>query len=145
MAPQALAKSDKRWTVHPKMEELKGLAQRRGLWNLWIAPDLAAKLSAILPASGDAPQSCLAGAGLSNVEYGHLSEVMGRVVWASEVFNCSAPDTGNMEVLARYGTAAQQRTWLLPLLRGEIRSCFAMTEPAVASSDATNIQARITR
>ena len=143
----AHATSDARWTIHPLQEQLKKEAKLAGLWNLWIPADMANKLKHLVSAESSSPQEAelLLGPGLSNLEYAHLAQAMGRCVWASEVFNCSAPDTGNMEVLARYGSPSQQRRWLMPLLRGDIRSCFAMTEPAVASSDATNIQGSIQR
>ena len=113
--------SGDRWEPSALIEELKAKAKSEGLWNLFL-PGVS---------------------GLTNLEYAPLAEIMGRVTWASEVFNCSAPDTGNMEVLHLYGTPEQQEEWLVPLLDGTIRSCFAMTEPEVASSDATNIQGSI--
>jgi len=143
---EAHAMGPDRWTVHPLMEQLKDKAKAQGLWNLWLSVDVAKSLTHLLPlASSEAEQGVLLGVGLSNWEYAHLCELMGRSLWAPEVFNCSAPDTGNMEVLAKYGSRAQQERWLVPLLQGRCRSCFAMTEKAVASSDATNIQASIRR
>ena len=114
------------WQVWPGMDALKKKAKKAGLWNLFLPEDY-----------GDFSP------GLSNLEYAPLAEMMGRVLWSSEVFNCSAPDTGNMEVLAKYGTKAQQDKYLTPLMNGEIRSAFLMTEPDVASSDATNIETSI--
>jgi len=117
-----------RWAPPPILADLKKKAQQEGLWNLFL-PQAYGEFSP----------------GLTNLEYAPLAELMGRVLWASEVFNCSAPDTGNMEVLARYGSPQQQDEWLRPLLRGEIRSAFCMTEPDVASSDATNIETSMVR
>ena len=126
-----------RWKILPVIEELKAKAKAQGLWNLFMPPS-----------SGRTPVDdsvAFDGPGLTNLQYALCAEEMGHLEWASEVFNCSAPDTGNMEVFHRYGTAAQKQRWMLPLMAGEIRSAFLMTEPAVASSDATNIETRIER
>jgi alkylation response protein AidB-like acyl-CoA dehydrogenase len=133
----AQAASEPRWKILPVLEELKAEARATGLWNLFMPPS-----------SGNAPVDtsfAFQGEPLSNLEYALCAEEMGRIHWASEIFNCSAPDTGNMEVLYRYGTRAQKDAWLAPLMNGDIRSAFLMTEPAVASSDATNIQTSIRR
>ncbi len=125
---EAVEGNNDAWTTLPIMHELKEKAKAEGLWNLFLPEEYLPR-----------------GAGLSNLQYAPLCELMGRVLWSSEVFNCSAPDTGNMEVIARYGNEEHQKQWLEPLMNGDIRSAFAMTEPAVASSDATNIETSIRR
>ncbi|KRC11170.1 acyl-CoA dehydrogenase [Hydrogenophaga sp. Root209] len=124
---ETLRRTGNPWQAVPLVEELKPLAQAAGLWNLFL------------------PHPYKGQGGISNLDYAPLCEIMGRVTWSGEVFNCSAPDTGNMETLERYGTVEQKEAWLVPLLAGQIRSAFLMTEPAVASSDATNIQCSIQR
>jgi alkylation response protein AidB-like acyl-CoA dehydrogenase len=133
----AQVESGERWKVIPVIEEVKAIAKAEGLWNFFMPPH-----------SGAAPVDHsfeFEGQQLSNLEYALCAEEMGRIGWASECFNCSAPDTGNMEVLTRYGTRAHKEAWLRPLMNGEIRSAFLMTEPAVASSDATNIETSMVR
>ncbi len=132
---EANTAAGRRWTPLEVIERLKPKAREAGLWNLFLPPS----------ADGHTHTSGDYGVGLSNQEYAPLAEIMGRVPWSSEVFNCSAPDTGNMETIIRYGSAEHKKRWAEPLLEGKIRSAFAMTEPAVASSDATNIEARIER
>ncbi|HEY4957861.1 MAG TPA: acyl-CoA dehydrogenase family protein [Caldimonas sp.] len=130
---EANTKAGKRWTPLQTIEALKPKARAQGLWNLFLPPT----------SGGKGSKENDRGFGLSNGDYAPLAEIMGRVPWSSEVFNCSAPDTGNMETIERYGSAEHKERWLQPLLDGKIRSAFAMTEPAVASSDATNIEAKI--
>jgi acyl-CoA dehydrogenase len=129
---EAAAPRGAMYNVSETMEALKRKAKATGLWNLFMPPH-------------ETPGFTFDGPGLSNLNYALLAEEMGRIAWASEIFNCSAPDTGNMEVLLRYGTPAQQHEWLTPLMNGDIRSTFLMTEPDIASSDATNIQTSIVR
>lgn len=131
-------KEGERWKILPVVEEEKARAKAAGLWNLFMPPQSADHLHVDDSFSFEGP-------GLTNLEYALCAEEMGRVLWSSEVFNCSAPDTGNMEVLHRYGTRDQKEQWLAPLMNGDVRSAFLMTEPSVASSDATNIGCSIVR
>jgi len=142
---EANAKAGKRWTPLQVIEELKPKASAAGLWNLFLPPSAEGAHGQGSTDGAGAKSDAEFTFGLSNQDYAPLAEIMGAVPWSSEVFNCSAPDTGNMEVFARYGTAEHKERWLKPLLDGKIRSAFAMTEPAVASSDATNIEADISR
>eukprot|EP00252_Welwitschia_mirabilis_P008884 TRINITY_DN21132_c0_g1_i1.p1 TRINITY_DN21132_c0_g1~~TRINITY_DN21132_c0_g1_i1.p1 ORF type:complete len:833 (+),score=156.89 TRINITY_DN21132_c0_g1_i1:185-2683(+) len=142
--------SEKRWLIPSAEEKLKEMAKLEGLWNLWIPAGSAAMAVRLFTDERKIDNKNketfqLLGAGLSNLEYAYLCEIMGRSIWAPQIFNCNAPDTGNMEVLLRYGSKEQQMMWLIPLLEGNIRSGFAMTEPEVASSDATNIECSIAR
>ncbi|HRO04920.1 MAG TPA: acyl-CoA dehydrogenase family protein, partial [Terricaulis sp.] len=134
---EAQQKEGGRWKVLPILEELKAKAKKEGLWNFFMPPSSGhPKVDETFEFEGEQ---------LTNLEYAPLAEIMGRVGFASEVCKCSAPDTGNMEVFQRYATLEQKERWLRPLMNGEIRSAFLMTEPAVASSDATNIQCEIKR
>ena len=137
---RAIDEGDDRWSIPPQLEELKSKAREAGLWNFFLPPSNEATTDTATEEAASHYSR-----GLTNLEYAPLCELMGRSRFAGEIFNCSAPDTGNMEVLARYGTEEHQKLWLEPLLDGKIRSAFAMTEPAVASSDATNIQTSIVR
>jgi acyl-CoA dehydrogenase len=144
---EANTQAGRRWTPLQVIEQLKPRARAAGLWNLFLPPSADGSHSRV-GADGAHARAEADGEfsfGLSNQDYAPLAEIMGAVPWSSEAFNCSAPDTGNMETIARYGTAEQKQRWLEPLLDGRIRSAFAMTEPAVASSDATNIEADIRR
>jgi len=138
-----IARPGQRWTIPPVIEQLKAQARADGLWNLFLGPSRPSRVSAalgLLPGALSGSRDVL-----SNLDYAPLAEIMGRSLLAPEVFNCNAPDSGNMEVLLHYGSDEQRQRWLAPLLDGTIRSAFAMTEPEVASSDATNIAARIVR
>jgi acyl-CoA dehydrogenase len=135
---EANTRAGRRWTPLQVIEGLKPKARAAGLWNLFLPPHAEG-------ASAASASKAEFTFGLNNQDYAPLAEIMGAIPWSSEIFNCSAPDTGNMEVLARYGSAEHKKRWLAPLLAGEIRSAFAMTEPAVASADATNIEADIRR